>query len=232
MGSFFLKTVAFILSVALYFFLLFSIFNIVSENRVKKIRIKESAVDVYLEDINKIKTPVKKVEKSSKTKSEKSASPSAKKVESPNLKELFSSIKGKRYSPKSVTSPKKITPSRLKSKKSKEAKKLLKELNSNTQSGGAKKSIKSLSGEKDEYLEKVYKILYTNWIPSKLSAGNSARVKIFIDRYGNFDYKIVSSSPSPTFNQELGDYLEYLKTLTFPKPKERKVLTVRFEAKE
>ncbi len=231
MGSLLLKLLSFLVAIAFYLLLLLSIFLLLTQNDKKNIEIKDSKIDVFLENPKKSKMAAKKVEKSGK-KSKKSSSKSPKRVESQNLKDLFSSISGKKYSPKLAKEPQKITPSRLKSKKSKEAKKLLKELNANTPSGGAKKSIKSISGEKDEYLQKVYKILYTNWIPSKLSAGNSARVKIIIDRYGNFDYKIISSSPSPTFNQELEDYLEYLKTLTFPKPKERKILTVRFEAKD
>ena len=67
----------------------------------------------------------------------------------------------------------------------------------------------------------------------ELSEKIRPEVKIVIDSFGNFDYKVLLFSSSEIFNKELLEYLEYLKTKNFPLPKEAKrEIVVYFEAKE
>jgi hypothetical protein len=231
MDRVFLKFLSFFISLVIYLGIITIIFyGFFNEKRVN-VQIKDSAIDVVLEDRKPENQKIKKVENK---KINKNSSKSAKMIKSANINELFSTIKSnKGIEQKSSDIVKSITPSRLKSKKSSEAKKLLSQLKIDDRDfKGAKKSIKSVKGEKSEYLEKIYKILYENWIPSKYSAGYSAKVRIYINKEGTFDYEIVTLSNSPAFNKELKEYLQYLKRVSFPKPKKSQTFLVKFEAKE
>jgi len=197
------------------------------QERFRTIQIQEQAIDVVvMESAPKpTPTPPKSSKKSPSTKRPGSSTPKHR----PSIQELFAGVKVEKRKkiPRS-----KSRPSRLKGANEARAKELVSKLDIKEYTPPSKRSIKSISGEKDPYLQKVYKILYSYWAPSLQSAGNSAIVKIFIDRYGNFSYTILRPSASALFNEELQSYLESLRQVPFPAPKEDRSITVRFEAKD
>ena len=200
-------------------------------HKPQKIQIDAQAIDVFIESPTKIQktVPVKKIEKSSVPKQKKHGS-SSPKQRSSDLKNLFAKLDTK--SLKKQKPKRSETPSRYKGRGGKKAQELLKKLKLKEFEPKSKRSIKSVEGKQDPYLQKVYKILYSYWIPSKESAGNRAKVLITIDRYGNFNYKVLHYSSSEIFNQELKEFLEAMKMHEFPHPRQKRTITVFFEAKE
>ena len=231
MGKGFLKLLSLLLSFWLYIaVLLFFTFYFFQEERFKKVQIKEQAIDVVvIEQQDKKPVPAKKP---SQKRAEPKKNPgSTTPKHQPTIQELFAGVKVDKRR-KKIAKAKKSPPSRLKGREGKKAKELLKKLDFKEFKVASKRSIKSVSGEKDSYLEKVYKILYSYWVPSQESAGNSAKVKIKIDRYGNFSYEILRRSASDLFDRELEEYLQNLTRLQFPKPHADREIVVRFEAKD
>jgi len=238
-------------SFLLYFsiFLMMLLYFIKNQEDIKRFKIEQKSVEVSLieppsikkpKETKKSKTIEKKIEKKPIKKEKikrKVGSKSPK--EEVDISKLFSAVK----TPKKVKKAEKIvkrksttTPSRFKGesiKKTESAKEILKKMNIKDVSRVlAKSKIESVEGEIDEYMSKVYEILYKYWLPSEESAGNRAKVKIIIDNEGNFDYRVLLFSASEIFNKELLEYLEYLKTKKFPIPKEgKREITVYFEAK-
>jgi hypothetical protein len=234
MGKLALKILSFLLSLALYATLLFFLLYVfLKSESFKRIEIEGEPIEVVIAEPQqkKVAKPMKKIRKSEeKPKPKPKGSPSPKQG-SADLKSLFASINAKRVTQKKTTTARpKTKPSR---KRGKSAKKLFESLDLQTlELSSNKKSIKSVSGEKDPYMQKVYKILYENWVPSKLSAGASAKVRFSIDTQGYIEYEVLEWSQNETFNEELKNYLAYLKSLQFPKPSKRREFVVRFEAKE
>ncbi|MRJ02809.1 MAG: TonB C-terminal domain-containing protein [Epsilonproteobacteria bacterium] len=236
-----LKLSSLLASIALYLFLLYLLAtHFVGREKPKRLEIKGQTIDVLLESPKpKEKTPPHPpTQRSQPTptppqKTPSRGSPSPKPVQT-SVKDLFASLNSKRYTTKKTTyKPPRVTPSRLKSRRERvQAKKLLSKLNLKELDTASRKSIKAVSGENDPYLQRVYKILYENWTPSKLSAGSSGKVEITIDPSGAFSYRVVQWSENELFNRELRDYLNYLRTIKFPRPKKRRTFLVRFEAKE
>lgn len=72
------------------------------------------------------------------------------------------------------------------------------------------------TGISDEYYSKIHEILSKNWGTSGITKESSAGVKIFIDRSGNFDYKITNRSSNESFNNLLLQFLEKMKDTQFP----------------
>ena len=232
MGKIALQILSFFLSLALYALLVFFLlFVFLKSHSYKRIEIKGEPIEVVIAEPQKkrVVKSVKKIQKS-QPKPKPKGSPSPKQG-SADLKSLFASLKAKRVTKKETTTARaKTKPSR---KRGKSAKKLFESLDLQTlELSSNKKSIKSVSGEKDPFMQKVYKILYENWVPSKLSAGSSAKVRFFIDPQGSIEYEVIEWSQNETFNEELKSYLEYIKSLQFPKPSQNREFVVRFEAKE
>ena len=230
------KLLSFFLSVAFYLMVVGSlVWYFVDTEPIKKVELKAQSIDVYLA------TPAPKPQKVVPQKIIKPKPPKAKPAKkegssSPkhraSLNDLFASIDTKRLKRHKTPQKRAQKPSRFKGEGSKKAKKLLEQLRLKEYQPSAKRSIKSISGEKDPYLEKVYKILYTYWMPSKLSAGNRAKVQITIYPDGHMEYKVLRYSPSQVFNQELDNYLEIMRMQSFPKPQRKREFIVYFEAKE
>ena len=231
------KFFSFLLSLLLYFVIVGSlVWYFVDTEPIKKVELKAQSIDVYLntptpkpQKTVPTKTPKQKPKKIVKpAKKEGSSSPKHR----ASLSDLFASLNTKRLKPHKTPQKRAQTPSRFKGSGSKKAEKLLEELRLKEYQPSAKRSIKSISGEKDPYLEKVYKILYMYWIPSKLSAGNRAKVRITIYPDGHMEYKVLHYSSSQVFNQELDRYLESMRMQSFPKPQKPREFIVYFEAKE
>lgn len=232
-----------IFSISVYITILLSIFFYFLANQeiIKKFSIKQKSLKVSLVEMPKIKNSIthKKIIKEKKEIKKKIGSKRAKiKEENENsIKNLFSMVKTPKKTKKIVTKkPKNLMPSRFKGeseRKKESAKEILQKLNiKNVSKILAKTDIKAVKGENDPYWSKVQEILYKNWFPPQESAGNQAKVEIFIDRLGNFDYKVLLFSNNELFNKELLKYLEFLKTKKFPSPNEEKNIIVIFKAKE
>ncbi len=232
MDRLFFNIVSFVLALLVYIFLvLLFLGQFFHLHKPQRIEIKAQAIDVFIETPQKTQkvVPVKKIEKSSAPKPKKRGS-SSPKQRSSNVKNLFAKLDTKSLKrPKPKRSE---TPSKYKGHGGKKAEELLKKLKLKEFEPKSKRSIKSVEGKQDPYLQKVYKILYSYWIPSKESAGNRAIVQITIDRYGNFSYKVLQYSQNEIFNQELEEFLEAMKMKEFPHPKQKRTMTVLFEAKE
>ncbi len=232
MDRLFFNITSFLLALLVYIFLvLFFLNQFFDLRKPQKIEIKAQAIDVFIQTPTKTQkvVPVKKIEKSSAPKPKKRGS-SSPKQRSSDLKNLFAKLDTKSLTKQK---PKRSeTPSKYKGRGGKRAQELLKKLKLKEFEPKSKRSIKSVEGKKDPYLQKVYKILYSYWIPSKESAGNRAKVQITIDRYGNFSYKVLQYSSSDIFNQELKEFLEAMKMQEFPHPRQKRTITVFFEAKE
>jgi protein TonB len=246
MVDIFFRILSFVIAVFLTFFIVAALAYSLKPDS-KKIQIKSKELDVYIVEANGIKKSPKKsaaIKKSPKrvrrkkrvvrqySKKRGSRSMKSRKVTRPNPKDirhLFSNIDPKKFT-KSNPGRTGSAPSRKKGLGA--AQELVKSMQlQDLVLEDAHKAIKSVEGEVDPYLEKVYKILYENWVPSSLSAGNWAKVKIVIDIDGSVSYKVIQWGQSTLFNEELKSYLEYISTLLFPLPKRKRVFTVKIEAK-
>jgi len=96
----------------------------------------------------------------------------------------------------------------------------------NKKAGNSGKSLNKVNrgqGEVNKYFAKVQRML-KGWPAQSNFAGEKVRVKLTIYSSGLFDYKILSRSLNPEFNEALTNYLEQLKKLggfgphTNPKP--------------
>ena len=229
------KVIAFFLSIAIYLGILFVAFTYFFDLQMpQKIEIKADTIEVYLTEQSPKKAILHKKKLSKKETTIKKATGSQKAKKASDIKELFSTIKTPKQTKRKAKkhSKKKEAPSKYKGHGGKRAKELLKKLHFQEPKLASKKSIKSVSGKQDPYLQKVYKILYAHWMPSELSAGNRAKVLIQIDKYGNFDFKVLQFSQSEIFNAELQDYLERMRQEQFPTPKRNREFIVYFEAKQ
>ncbi len=230
------KIFSFLLSIIFYLVVVGSlVWYFTDIQPIKKVELKAQSIDVYLttptpksQKVEPKKMPKPKPPKAKPAKKVGSTSPKHK----ASLSDLFASVNTKRLKRHKTSQKRAKKPSRFKGEGAKKAKKLLEQLRLKEYQPSAKRSIKSISGEKDPYLEKVYKILYMYWIPSKLSAGNRAKVRITIYPDGHMEYKVLRYSPSQIFNQELDRYLEIMRMQSFPKPQKPKEFIVYFEAKE
>jgi len=230
-----LKVSTFIASVAFYFLLLlFFSFYFLHKDRFKKVEVKAQSIDILvLEEKPKKNIPIHQPNpKKSSIKKRPHSGPPSPKQKTPSIKNLFSSLDAKKFQtqePKPQPIPQ---PSRFKERESAKTKELVDKLTFKEFVPLSQKSIKSVSGKRDPYLEEIYRILYSYWVPSQASAGGEAIVEITIDTNGDFDYKILKLSNNEIFNQELEKFLEKMRTTTFPAPSKTRVVKVRFEAKD
>ncbi len=231
MDRFVLNVVSFFLSLALYLLIAMLLLTHYFSQTPQKIAIKGQAIDVFIKTPQKTQkiVPVKKIEKSQAPKKKQTGSQSAK-HRSSDLQNLFAKLNTKTL--QKHKQKRSNAPSKFKGKGGPKAQELLKKLKLKEFEPKSRSAIKSVEGKKDPYLQKVYKILYSYWIPSKASAGNSAKVRITIDRYGNFSYKVLQYSQSPIFNDELDQFLQAMQMQEFPHPAQKRTITVIFEAKE
>lgn len=138
--------------------------------------------------------------------------------ESVELKSLFGKIKTKDIKPqkKIAATNKELTKkSRLKPKKSLEAKKVANSLNLKS---APSLSNPSSSGEYDKFRGQIQEMLDGFWNQTiGTQSGSEANVKILIDENGNFSYDIVNFSYNNDFNKKLREFLEDMQSVQFPK---------------
>ena len=231
-----LKIFSFLASLAIYLLiaLLFVTFFF-TKTVPKKIQIQADAIDVMI--VEEKKPKVKKTILTQKSQRKIVSKPkkrvgSASPKKRANIKNLFASLDTKALQTKLPHKKRSENPSRYRGEGGKKARKLLEKLKLQDFEPAPHKSIKSVQGEKDPYLQKVYKILYSYWIPSKESAGAEAKVRITIDENGELSYEILQLSNNETFNEELKNYLDAMRLQQFPKPEKKRVFDVLFVAKD
>jgi len=205
------------------------IFAINDAINVKKIAIKseQSAIEVSIEEpMQSISEPVAKKEETVAPEIEKKPTevkkPKEKIVEEPKetkktIKELFKKTEQKEV---------KKTPPPQEQPKS--AKDLLASLS-------IKKSDVSFvsfnsSGEVNEYLSSIAKIIKQNWAPFKADAGLSATVIVNIEADGSFSFRIKRGA-NADFNERLTSCLKSLQTRGFSPPVDKKAVSVEFNFK-
>ncbi|WOE70879.1 TonB C-terminal domain-containing protein [Hydrogenimonas thermophila] len=86
-------------------------------------------------------------------------------------------------------------------------------------------------GEVDEYMSKIYEIIFNSWHPDVLFAGLEARVVIEIFPDGRFIYKMINPSDNQSFNESLIEYLNQLQHKGFPPHKNGRKLVVELNFK-
>ncbi len=88
------------------------------------------------------------------------------------------------------------------------------------------------TGKYDKFRGSVQRIINQVWVSYKSDTNNVAKVKIFIDKNGNFSYNIQSLSYDKEFNDKVKDCLERLKTMNFPEPPSGKMESMTLSMKD
>ena len=246
-----------IISLLIYVLLLWFIFSYISKYEEKSKQYtskKNSFIEISIKEHknkksnNKIPKKQVKKKKISKKKSgkKKSIKPKVKKsakrtIHTKSLKSLFSGINTKKYLKTEQNLTKKANinsriPKRVKRiseqtepRQEKTASSIVKSLS--LEEADQTKSQKS--GEYNEYIGKISDMLDSKWqeTPGTLP-GNSAKVTVTIDKFGNFSYTIDELSYNNEFNAKLESFLESLKDETFPPYKLGDHITIKVNFKD
>ncbi|WP_121627864.1 TonB C-terminal domain-containing protein [Poseidonibacter antarcticus] len=231
-----------IISFSFYIFICFLVIYYVSKPPVKKYATKINTTVLEL-DVIVEKSDKKRIEKKEDIKKEKeevveikkSASKAAEKK--PDLKSLFANVKTKtkKVAKKEINKVEKsIDPKRFKSKFEKQKKssniKLDKLLNDKKTTTNVRSSSKSKSKESDEYFSEVSALLDA-WVPLVRDDNVKATILVSISANGTFDYKFEKYSGNTDFDISLKAFLEEQKSITYPKPKLGKPITIEVEYK-
>ena len=149
--------------------------------------------------------------------------PEEKKVEEPNLKDLFGSIDTSKLKEDKVTKKKEQPkePSRKKPGKSQatsEQKKASDVIKNFTLDQVAKTPNPQMTGEYNEYIGQITRILSSKWNQYKAGSNDKAVVLISIDQNGNFSYDIKSLSGNSEFNDKVRNFLQDMTFEKFPIP--------------
>jgi len=86
------------------------------------------------------------------------------------------------------------------------------------------------SGEVNEYLSNIAKIIKQGWNPIKTDAGTIAVVIVNIEADGSFTFRLKRGG-SADFNDRLTSYLKSLQAKRFPPPTDKKAVSVEFNFK-
>ncbi len=246
-----------VVSLLVYVTLLWFIFSYLSKYEEKSKHYtgkKNSFIEISIKERKNKKTNKKilkkqvKKKKISKKKSskKKSIKPKVKKsakrtVHAKSLKSLFSGIDTKKYikieqnltKQSNINSriPKRVKKdtTQIETKQNKSASSIVKSLS--LEEADQAKSQKS--GEYNEYIGKISDMLDSKWqeTPGTLP-GNSAKVTVTIDKFGNFSYTIDELSYNNEFNAKLESFLESLKNETFPPCKLGDHITIKVNFKD
>ncbi len=207
----------------------------IKESKKKEIKNKRAKKQVKKKKINKKKSKKKINKKQKINKSEKRT------VHTKSLKSLFSGINTKKYLKIEQNLTKKAN---INSRIPKRGKKVSNQIKTKEKIS-ASSIVKSLSleeayqpnskksGEYNEYIGKISDMLDSRWqeTPGTLP-GNSAKVTVTIDKFGNFSYKIDELSYNNEFNSKLKSFLESLKDETFPPYKLGDQVTIKVNFKD
>lgn len=149
--------------------------------------------------------------------------PEEKKVEEPNLKDLFGSIDTSKLKEDRVTKKKEQPKEQSRKKPEKvqittQQKKASDVINALTLDQVAKTPKSQMTGEYNEYIGQITRILTAKWNQYKAGSNDKAVVLISIDKNGNFSYDIKSLSGNSEFNDKVRNFLQDMTLEKFPIP--------------
>ena len=149
--------------------------------------------------------------------------PEEKKVEEPNLKDLFGSIDTSKLKEDRVTKKKEQPKEQSRKKPEKvqittQQKKASDVINALTLDQVAKTPKSQMTGEYNEYIGQITRILTAKWNQYKAGSNDKAVVLISIEKNGNFSYDIKSLSGNSEFNDKVRNFLQDMTLEKFPIP--------------
>ena len=149
--------------------------------------------------------------------------PEEKKVEEPNLKDLFGSIDTSKLKEDRVTKKKEQPKEQSRKKPEKvqittQQKKASDVINALTLDQVAKTPKSQMTGEYNEYIRQITRILTAKWNQYKAGSNDKAVVLISIEKNGNFSYDIKSLSGNSEFNDKVRNFLQDMTLEKFPIP--------------
>lgn len=141
-----------------------------------------------------------------------------KEPEKPNLKNLFSDIDTSKLKDEKKSEPQKVQSNKQSDKKTQQkpstaASDIVKNLKIDKVASAPKAQV---SGTYDPILGSITKQIERKWRSYKANSDSTAKVKIEIDGYGNFSYKIIELSRDNEFNQKVKECLDLLTREKFP----------------
>jgi len=222
-----------IIAIFIYFVLCFLVMYYIFTPTKESVNITPSLTTIELEMIEEVaskKMVERKVEKIIKEEKEVDKSTSASNEKRPDLKSLFANVKA--TSSKIVKEEvnnieKSIDPKRFKSKFEKEKKssniKIDKLLEDEKTATDSRVKSSSKGDKEDDYASKIYEILQAG-APIARDIQISAKIIIFIDKYGKFDYEFQKRSGEEAYDAALKSYLDSQKLIPFPIPPEEKAV--------
>lgn len=151
--------------------------------------------------------------------------PEEKKIEEPNLKDLFGSIDTSKLKEDKVAKKKEQPKEQSRKKPEKvqitsQQKKASDVINALTLDQVAKTPNPQMTGEYNEYIGQITRILASKWNQYKAGSNDKAVVLISIDQNGNFSYDIKSLSGNSEFNDKVRNFLQDMTFEKFPIPNE------------
>lgn len=200
-------------------------------DNLKKIAIKseQSSIEISMEDTEASpqNEPIetKQIEKSEpieqpKEKAEQDTQPADKKIQTPNTAKQTDTKKTNEHTVQDQKPP---------PPKPKSAKDLLAALDIKKNSEISFTSFNS-SGEVNEYLSNIAKMIKKGWSPTQSDIGAVAVVLVNIKPDGSFDFRIKRGASSD-FNGRLEAYLKSVQARGFPKTIDGKAVSVEFNFK-
>ncbi|WP_314041729.1 TonB C-terminal domain-containing protein [Campylobacter showae] len=149
--------------------------------------------------------------------------PEEKKIEEPNLKDLFGSIDTSKLKEDKVAKKKEQPKEQSRKKPEKvqitsQQKKASDVINALTLDQVAKTPKSQMTGEYNEYIGQITRILASKWNQYKAGSNDKAVVLISIDQNGNFSYDIKSLSGNSEFNDKVRNFLQDMTFEKFPIP--------------
>ncbi|RLA75427.1 MAG: hypothetical protein DRG11_01560 [Epsilonproteobacteria bacterium] len=240
MDNTFTKQFSFVLSLIIYFAIIFTLSKYILENEKQVIKANKHQTVIELDLSNEnSKEVTKEATKAASKKSigikkletkDNSASKTNKKTS--DVKSLFSNVKIKatKTTKETITNKEKSeVSSRFKAKVEKNEKednttKVSNNLNSSKQSQASLNAQNS--GSTDEYYSKIYDILSNRWRPYDIRHEFSAQIVVYITKNGKFSYRFKKYSDSTDFDNQLMRFLDSQLDEIFPISKEENDVTI------
>lgn len=231
------------------FFLLLLVYTLIDTQEIQKIAIKSenSAIEVSMEELEaSIVAPAKPTPKPKEEKEQKQT-PQKPSEQKPQPKPAEKATKEEPLSPKQLfeglgkkePKPEEKKPVETKKTQEKQAEQIP------TQAPSAKDILSAMalkknsevsfasfntSGETNEYLAKIAKLIKQGWTPSKADVGAAAIIAVSINGDGGFSFRVKNGS-SADFNERLSAYLKMLQQKGFAPPPDKKSVAVEFNFK-
>ncbi len=225
------------------------IYTLTQSEELRKIAIKseQSAIEVSMEELEAMvpaqaskntieKAIIKPKEAPVEEKSIKEKTPPKPAEESISPKKMFEGLikqetpkKNEPKKPSEPEKPREQQPEQLPEQKKNSAKDLLAAMAIKKNSEISFTSFNT-SGEVNEYLSKIAKMIKQGWTPSKNDVGAVSVLSVSIETDGSFSFR-VKKGANAEFNDRLTAYMKFLQQKGFPPPTDKKPISVEFNFK-